>query len=286
MFDYGVVSLRLTIPYAGEWSGFATVARSLRATHAVAETARGVLEGVLRDLAPALGKPHDLLVEDYFAFEVGAFARPLTARTLVAEYAAALAELIAGEERPLEADEQAEVLKTRLSYFEDDLVIVQWDGAFLYDREDGAAATLDILEFANTQLVELRTYDGLLDAELDAIYGVETRRTFGPFARNRAVASADRLRLLIVDVLELTDRSTNALKITGDAYFARLYRAAASRLGLKDWQRQLDSKMSSVNEIYRFFADQAQNSRAEFLELTVVVLIAVEIVIGLLALRH
>ena len=160
------------------------------------------------------------------------------------------------------------------------------DGAFVYDRPEGAAATLDILEFANTQLVELRTYDGLLDAELDAIYAVETRRTFGPFDRRRAVSAAERLRHLIVDVLELTDRSSNALKITGDAYFARVYRAAAARLGLSEWQRQLDSKLRSINEMYRFFADQAQNARAEFLELIVVALIAIEIVIGVLSLHH
>jgi len=38
--------------------------------------------------------------------------------------------------------------------------------------------------------------------------------------------------------------------------------------------------------MYRFFADQAQNARAEFLELTIVALIVVEIAVGLLALRH
>ena len=286
VFDYGVVAIRLTIPYAGEWAGFAEIARSLRATDDAANAARGVLDHLLLDIAAALDKAHEPLVEDYFAFEVGAFAQTLTAAVLLQRYAPALAQLMAGEERWLEPDARAELLRTRFSYFEDDLVVVQWDGAFIYDRPEAAAATMDILEFANTQLVELRTYDGLLDAELDAIYAVQTRRTFGPLARKAAVAAADRLRYLIVDVLELTDRSSNALKITGDAYYARLYRAAATRLGLSDWQRQLDSKMSSVNEMYRFFADQAQNARAEFLELTVVLLIAVEIVIGLLSLRH
>ena len=37
--------------------------------------------------------------------------------------------------------------------------------------------------------------------------------------------------------------------------------------------------------MYRFFTDQAQAARSEFLELVVIILIAIEIVVGLFALR-
>ena len=82
------------------------------------------------------------------------------------------------------------------------------------------------------------------------------------------------------------ERVENALKIIGDAYYARLYRGAAGRLGLKDWQLQIDSKLQSINEMYRFFTDQAQAARSEFLEAVVIFLIGVEIVVGVLALHH
>ena len=65
-----------------------------------------------------------------------------------------------------------------------------------------------------------------------------------------------------------------------------LYRAVAGRLGLADWQRQIDAKLRSVSEIYRVLQDQAQYARAETLELIIIALIAVEAVIGVLALRH
>ena len=77
------------------------------------------------------------------------------------------------------------------------------------------------------------------------------------FGRREADLAAN-VRYLIVDVLELIDRSSNALKVVGDAYYARIYRAAAARLGLADWQRQIDSKLASVGDIYRFFIDQAR----------------------------
>jgi hypothetical protein len=162
---------------------------------------------------------------------------------------------------------------------------VQWDAAFVFDRPDGGEAIMDILEFANSQLVELRTYDARLDDELNAIYAQRPgrpRRLRGREAGERA----DRVRYLLVDILELTDRTSNALKIIGDAYYARFYRAASGRLGLGDWQRQIDAKLRSVSEIYRVFQDQAQYARSEFLEIIVIVLIAVEAVIGILALHH
>ena len=69
------------------------------------------------------------------------------------------------------------------------------------------------------------------------------------------------VRFLLVDILELTDRTSNALKILGDAYYAQLYRSIAKRLGLSDWQRLIDAKLNSVLEIYRVFQGQVQHAQ-------------------------
>jgi hypothetical protein len=234
-----------------------------------------------------LDEPHEALLEDYFVLEVDRFDQPLAAGELTAGYSSELAALLLFEERPLYRTEESEALRVAFSYYRDDLVVVQWDAAFVYDRPEGAVPIVDILEFANSQLVEFRTYDARLDEELDAVYALEPGRPIRRFLRGREAAErADRVRYLLVDILELTDRTSNALKIIGDAYYARLYRAASGRLGLADWQRQIDTKLRSVSEIYRVFQDQAQYARSEFLELIIIALIAFEAVIGILALRH
>ena len=107
---------------------------------------------------------------------------------------------------------------------------MQWDTAFVYDRRESARAIEEILEFANSQLLELRTYDALLDTELDAIYKMQPAVPPRSLRGRREADQAATLRYLIVDVLELMDRSSNALKVVGDAYYARLYRSAAARL--------------------------------------------------------
>ena len=110
-------------------------------------------------------------------------------------------------------------------------------------------------------------------------------RARSPLGRREA-EQAESLRYLIVDVLELLDRSSNALKIVGDAYYARIYRSVAKRLGLADWQRQIDAKLASIGDIYRFLNDQARSRRDEFLEVIIIVLVAIEVLIGVATLVH
>ncbi|HEV3158015.1 MAG TPA: hypothetical protein VGZ00_11785 [Candidatus Baltobacteraceae bacterium] len=286
IFDYGVVSIRLTIPFAGSWTKFAEFTRRLRSDPTIPQLARKTLDSLLSDIEPALDEAHSPLAEDYFIFEIESFSPPLHSARLLSDYAPALASLVMCEERSLMPTEQEEALRVNSSYFEEDLAVVQWDTAFVYDRRDAAGAVEDILEFANTQLLELRRHDTLLDAELEVIYKLEPKSGYRPFGRNESQKAADRIRYLIVDVFELTDRSSNVLKIIGDAYYARLYRGAAQRLGLKDWQRQIDLKLKSVGDMYRFFNDQAQTARSEFFEIIIILLIAFEIVIGIIALRR
>ena len=159
IFDYGVVSIRLSLPFSGSWAAFAAFTRRLRSDDELARMARATLDRVLVEIAAALDEPHEPLVEDYFVFEVESFVAPVGGAHLLAECGDALASLVLCEERRVTPTESIEALRVNFAYFDDDLAIVQWDTAFVFDRRDGAAATLDILEFANTQLVELRTYD-------------------------------------------------------------------------------------------------------------------------------
>ncbi|HEY1976173.1 MAG TPA: hypothetical protein VGG89_06505 [Candidatus Baltobacteraceae bacterium] len=274
VYDYGVMSLRLSFDCSGTWNDLVALAERVRTDEKIARFAESAMARIRDEHPHAFDDLHTPLVEDYHILEINRFVEAVDAETLLDEHAPALVSLLLGERHRLSASESEESLRTRFSYYDDDLTVVQWDAAFVYDRLESGRAIEEILEFANSQLLELRTYDALLDRELDTIYKLKP----GGDARS--------LRYLIVDVLELIDRSSNALKIVGDAYYARIYRAAAARLGLNDWQRQIDSKLASVGEMYRFFTDDARSRRDVFLEWIVIALIAVEIVVGVATLIH
>ncbi|HEV2878762.1 MAG TPA: hypothetical protein VGW96_04185 [Candidatus Eremiobacteraceae bacterium] len=286
IYDYGVISIRFSFPYSGPWSGLEELALELRKDDRLALLARGLLGQVLNDCSLALDDPHEALVEDYFVVAVEDFEPQLMAQTLLDDCRSSLVRLMTAEPHDLSPDQQAEAIRFHFSYFPDDLVVVQWDSAFIYDSEPDANVVLDLLEFANSQLVEFRTYDARLDAELDSIYAGDFPPHRGALHRRESERRAAQLRFLLVDIRELADRSNNALKITGDAYYARIYRAIASRLGLEVWQRQIEGKLDAVGDVYRYLVDQAQVARSEFLELIVIVLIAIEIVVGVLGLHH
>lgn len=279
-FDYGVISLRLSFSFEGSWQEFEAAASEIRRSEEIARFAAATVERICNDLEEALDDRHPALVEDYFVVEVERFEPRIESAALLHDYSESLAHVLLGESSPLSQTEVEEALRTRFSYFADDLTIVQWDTAFVYDRRESSDAIGDILEFANSQLLELRTYDSLLDRELDTIYAMQPGSRARSLLGRREAESAADIRYLIVDILELIDRSSNALKVVGDAYYARIYRAAASRLGLADWQRQIDSKLASVRDMYQFLIDQARARRDEFMELIVIILIAIEVVIG------
>jgi len=287
LYDYGTAAFRFSIPFSGQWNDFSELARKIRQqSESFVSEATRMLEKLSEELSGALTKPHDPLIEDYFVFEVEKFKETTNASELVHRYKAAVASLILGESRAVSLSEQQEALRVHFSYFEDDLTVIHWDTAFIFDTREGADAVESILEFANTQLVELRTYDAQLDAHLNGIYKLHKTKLGGLLGRHEVEQRAERLRHLLVDIRELTERAGNALKIIGNAFYARLYRAVASRLGLPDWEQQIDTKLNTIAEIYRYAADEAQETRALILELTVIVLILFEVVIGLLSLRH
>lgn len=288
IYDFGVISIRFSFPFTGSWDGFATLATSLRRDESLAAHARRLVSETLIDCAPALDDPHEPLIEDYFIYTIESFTQPVDAKSLLADHRARLVSLMMAETEPLGLEEQSEALRHHYSYYPHDLIVVLWDSAFVYENREDAEVIEDILEFANSQLVEFRTYDARLDAELDAIYemDVPSRGAARPLGRRAADLRAQQLRYLMVDIRELADRTSNALKIIGDAYYARIYRGIAARLGLHDWQSQIEGKLDSVGEVYRYLIDQAQIARGEFLEIIVILLIAIEIVVGILGLRH
>jgi hypothetical protein len=287
VFDYGVVSLRLEIPFSGRWEEFFELSAKIRPSPELLVNARKIFDDAKVPIKDAFRKPHNVeLIEDYFTYTVHEFDRKVSGKELITNYAKEVAGLMRGERRVLSREEIEEATRVNISYYDDDVSVIDWDVAFIYDEREAADTIQQILEFANTQLVELRTYDVTLNAELDWIYAtdpVENMRG-GVFSHRIANQRAQRLRLMLVDIRELMDRTNNALKIIGDAFYARVYRHIRNRLGLADWERQIDGKLQSVTTVYRFLTDQAENARGEVLEWIVIVLIAAEIIVGLI--RH
>ncbi|MFW9331552.1 hypothetical protein ACN9OR_12145, partial [Glaesserella parasuis] len=93
------------------------------------------------------------------------------------------------------------------------------------------------------QLLEMRYYDELLDAELPRMYDlVEATRRL-PLAPRRYAKLARRLYALVAEVTELTEKVDNALQVTEDVYLARVYTAALDLFRVRAVGAAVDRKL-------------------------------------------
>jgi hypothetical protein len=281
LFDYGVISLALSRGFTGTWVELIGAGQLCIESETLAACAEQRCRAIMAAVQPALARPRArLLQEDYAVFAVNELSTPMTAEELLAAHGEEIALLIVGEREPLSAQERDAALRTRISYLIDDLVIPAWSAAFVYDRKANAPATLEILEFANSQLLEFRYYDELLDAELGRIYGeLQQPRLFKLGGWRRYTRTATQLHSLFVDVNDLTDRTENALKFVGDVYAARLFALAAARVGLAGWKQSVREKLQTLDDIYRFVVEQTGLVRGQLLELTIVLILVLELVL-------
>jgi hypothetical protein len=126
-------------------------------------------------------------------------------------------------------------------------------------------------------LLEFRHYDELLTRELGTVYAALDKGT-GMWARWRLARAASELHTVLLDVNELTERADNAIKFLSDMFSARLYKLAAAKVGVPDYRDLVTQKVRTAEELYRFMVDQFNQSRAFFLELTVVIILVIELI--------
>jgi hypothetical protein len=280
LFDYGVISVALTRPMPATWGRFVAEGLALHDDASIASGAERLCRALVDRLGPAMVRPRaEQLSEDYLVFATtGPEGTP--AAELLAAHGAEIAQLLRGERETLSALEREEVLRHRISYFATDLIVPTWNAAFVYDTEIGAQAVLDIIEFANSQLLEFRYYDQLLGGELERIYPqLQQPGGLQSWFGRRLTRAVRQVHTLFIEVNEVTDKTENAMKVAGDVYTARLFTLVAARLGLDHWKGSVREKLKTLDDIYRFAVEQAAMARGELLELAIVLILVLELVL-------
>ena len=238
----------------------------------------------LERLPVALVKPLPLrMTEDYAIFGVHEESENLTGAELAARHGAEIAQLPRGDVMPLSEQEVAEVMESFLSYYPRDLLVAGWNAAFVFDDPAGLEATAEIFEFANSQLLEYRYYDEVLNAELTAVYDeMEAHRAAARLSQSyRYRRTARRLNALFLEISELTEKSENSLKFFGDPFASRVYRLAVQKLGAAEWRTLLAGKLHSADVLYRSLIEEVSSFRMEFMEFVIVLILVLELFLSL-----
>jgi hypothetical protein len=174
----------------------------------------------------------------------------------------------------LSRQEAKESTSRYLSYYEDDLAVVDWDAALIVLKPREFDETLYVLELANLQLAELEAYDRILDTSLERSYRDLARRS--QTGRGELMRQ---LREIRIDLARFSDELSNITKFFGDWHLARIYQTISTRFHLGDWHHSIDEKLKTLDDLYQLLNQDRLNRWMLSLEITVVVLFILDLVL-------
>ncbi len=172
-----------------------------------------------------------------------------------------IATLLKSEKLALDPLEVDYTLSLQLKYAKNDLVIVDWDGAFIFDPEGDIESTVELLELANLQLLRHRLLDRELDERLALVakifQSLPTKKRMVTLFRGQEVRNAlqsmMKIRATSLFGFQSLERE---IKLIGDWYSARLYELAAKKFKLDEWKAHVKEKLETLEDIYSTAAKQ------------------------------
>jgi hypothetical protein len=174
----------------------------------------------------------------------------------------------------LSEQETDESTSRHLSYYKDDLVVVDWDAALIIDQSKNFDETLYLMELANYSWRSSKptTAHSMIRSNAPiAICGVArfgaAARSFGDFARFASTSPV------------------SAMNFRTSPIFRRLasgplYQSVSSRFHLADWHRTIDEKLKTLDNFYQLLQHDRTNRWMLILETTIVLLFIIDLVLS------
>ena len=290
LLPVGAISITVRVPFAVNHIEDLVAFHDLQFSNgSLHDEVRRLAQDVAAELQAHLIRPQPQLPEEE-AYTVFCVASPLitqdglpvTAENWFQTHRRQVAALLTQESEieRLSKQESEESTARYLSYYDSDLVVIDWDAALLIDEPRDFDETLYIMELANLQLAELEAYDRLLDDALERSYrdlGERPLRSRGNILRE--------LREIRIDMARFNDELSNTTKFFGDWHLARIHEKMASRFHLGEWHRTIDGKLKTLDDLYQMLKHDQTNSWMMILEVTIVLLFIIDLVILFLGLK-
>ncbi len=195
--------------------------------------------------------------------------------------------LLSGERTQFSPQMREEIIRNSLSYTIDDVAILSYDSALLCNPET-PTDLIDLIEFANVQVLELRYYDRVLTRQMAKMYDdMEQADRMPRFRRMRQYhAIMSQLMESYAEISEITEKVNNLIKVTEDVYYARVYATVLKVMRSSQWSESVDRKIEVIHENYSMLSEEVRIQHSNFLEWVVILLIAMECILGLLTTAH
>lgn len=183
-------------------------------------------------------------------------------------YGEKIAAFLKNERIALDEEEVQSTLSTYLKYGKDDITIVDWDGAFIFDSSGDFDSNIELFEIANLQLLKSRILDYDLDERLEkTLRLVQAPKKGLPVIRSRDVRKVLReiMEIRTQSILESEAVERN-IKLIGDWYSAKLYALISKKFHLESWKIEIKEKLDTLEDIYTMASENFSVSYRATLE--------------------
>jgi len=282
MHHFGVLSFCYKIPFEASFDQLKQ--RVIEVKDAYDKQSDIDARMVLHDINPVVTKPHFYnLKNDYFAVHVNPIEGRLSADEFQEVYGGKIASLLRLELLSLSEYQQDDILSSVTGYYGQDFIIIDSEASFVYDDEYFEA--MEFFESANVQQLELQYFDSLIDKRLNYFYQQEPHkiplRAYVPFVGRRLELPASKLARLRVDISVITERLEYSIKMTGEAYYSKLYSMLVEKLFLREWRDSINRKLEIIGDLQRVHQDHLDTIHEDMLTLVIIILIALEVVLAI-----
>jgi hypothetical protein len=227
-----------------------------------------ILEGCYKQIKQRGG--NEEFSESYSFFAVSHYeGEP---EKLIRENAAIIASLLKSETITLDPKEIEYTLSSQIKYAKNDLTIVDWDGAFLFDPQGDHKPIIELLTLANLQLLRHRLLDRQLDERLMKMARLVKKPARGFFMFKNKELKNDLKEIIknrMTSILEFQILEKE-IKLIGEWYSARLYDLAEKKFKIDEWRMTIKDKLKSLEDIYTIFMRNfavSNRERAEWAQL-------------------
>jgi len=187
------------------------------------------------------------------------------------KYQNIIAALLKSERLELDPKEVAHTLDVQIQYAKNDMTIIDWDGAFVFDPIGDIDSILELLELANFHLLRYRILDRNLDERLEKmekfIWRPLPKHFFLSFLKRKEIVQdlkeIMKIRAASISQFHALDRD---IKLIGDWYSARLFELASKKLKTDEWRNAIKDKLESLERIYSIISENFSVSEREIAE--------------------
>jgi hypothetical protein len=284
LLPVGALSITVSVPFVVGSIEELVCFHDLEFSNGVlSQEVRRLAEEARQELAPFLIRPVPNLAEEeaYTVFCIDSpliteDGSPINAEDWLQEHRRKVAALLTQEPdiQRLSRQEAKESTSRYLSYYEDDLAVLDWDAALILQKPNEFDETLYVLELANLQLAELEAYDRILDTALERSY-----RDLSQRAQTGRGELMRELREIRIDLARFSDELSNITKFFGDWHLARIYQTISARFHLGDWHSTIDEKLKTLDNLYQLLNQDRLNRWMLSLEVTIVVLFVIDLIL-------